>query len=408
MDEPIADGADRNELLALLERAVQRRDHTTPTAEGINEAMVELLALQQEEGGADIELQSLRRRLSEMSKLRENAARFKDALAIQRDRLAVANWLHSLEDTSHACPVCENALPEGSARLQELLGSLQQIEGDVAKVGAVPASFDREMLHVKEDIDLRIEKLHGIAIRKREVESRSESAQAASYRESEVARFLGRIERALEMQEALGQTGALTGEVDELKRRADALTRLISKAEVVARQRRALDKIALFAGRVLPELDTERPADPIELVINDLTIKVKGQSREDYLWEIGSGANWLSYHVAVSLALQQFFIDTPPSAIPGLLVYDQPSQVYFPRRLAHSRKEESEPELQDEDVDAVRKVFSVLASGVRNSKDQLQILVLDHAPPDVWNGLQDVHLVEEWRGGRKLVPVEWL
>lgn len=408
VDEPIADGADRNELLALLERAVQRRDRTTPTAEGINEAMVELLALQQEEAGVDIELQSLRRRLSEMSKLRENAARFKDALAIQRDRLAVANWLHSLEDTSHTCPVCENALPDGSSRLQELLGSLKQLEGDVAKVGAVPASFDREMLHVKEDIDLRVEKLHGIAIRKREVESRSESAQAASYRESEVARFLGRVERALEMQEALGQTGALTGEVDELKRRADALTRLISKAEVVARQRRALDKIALFAGRVLPELDTERPGDPIELVINDLTIKVKGQSREDYLWEIGSGANWLSYHVAVSLALQQFFIDTPPSAIPGLLVYDQPSQVYFPRRLAHSRKEESEPELQDEDVDAVRKVFSVLASGVRNSKDQLQILVLDHAPPDVWNGLQGIHLVEEWRGGQKLVPAEWL
>jgi hypothetical protein len=189
------------------------------------------------------------------------------------------------------------------------------------------------------------------------------------------------------------------------------LTKLISKAEVVARQRRALDKIALFAGRILPELDTERPTDPIELVINDLTIRVKGQSREDYLWEIGSGANWLSYHVAVSLALQQFFIDTPPSAVPGLLVYDQPSQVYFPRRLAHARseeKEESEPELQDEDVDAVRKVFSVLAGAVRASKDQLQILVLDHAPPAVWNGLQNVHLVEEWRGGQKLVPPEWL
>ena len=89
---------------------------------------------------------------------------------------------------------------------------------------------------------------------------------------------------------------------------------------------------------MLPELDSERPNDPIELVINDLTIKVKGPSREDYLWEIGSGANWLSYHVAVSLALQQFFIESSPSPVPGFIVYDQPSQVYFPQKLAGLRR----------------------------------------------------------------------
>lgn len=49
-------------------------------------------------------------------------------------------------------------------------------------------------------------------------------------------------------------------------------------------------------------------------------------TRDDYLWEIGSGANWLAYHIATTLALQRFFLDSPHHPVPALLVYDQPSQ----------------------------------------------------------------------------------
>ncbi len=69
-------------------------------------------------------------------------------------------------------------------------------------------------------------------------------------------------------------------------------------------------------------------------MISDLTVKVIRGTRDDYLWEIGSGANWLAYHVALTLALQVFFLGLPHHPVPGLLIYDQPSQVYFPRRAA--------------------------------------------------------------------------
>lgn len=42
--------------------------------------------------------------------------------------------------------------------------------------------------------------------------------------------------------------------------------------------------------------------------ITELTVKVAGRDREDFLWEIGSGSNWLTYHLAVLIALQQFFM----------------------------------------------------------------------------------------------------
>jgi hypothetical protein len=159
----------------------------------------------------------------------------------------------------------------------------------------------------------------------------------------------------------------------------------------------------------MPSLDSERPDDPITLAINDLTIKVEGIEREDYLWEIGSGSNWLSYHIAVTLGLHQFFMSLKSSPVPSFIVYDQPSQVYFPKRLATREGEEDlDPALKDEDIAAVQKVFSTLSAVVGRGKGALQIIVLDHAPEDVWGGLKNIHLIEEWREGRKLVPLDWI
>ena len=131
--------------------------------------------------------------------------------------------------------------------------------------------------------------------------------------------------------------------------------------------------------------------------------------REDYLWEIGSGANWLSYHVAVTLGLQEFFVDQKHSPVPRFLVYDQPSQVYFPRKLASTRnKSDDDPTLLDEDVAAVQKVFTTLANAIAATKGKLQIIVLDHAGNNVWGDIANVSLVEEWRSIKKLVPLSWL
>jgi hypothetical protein len=42
------------------------------------------------------------------------------------------------------------------------------------------------------------------------------------------------------------------------------------------------------------------------------------------------------------------------------------------------------------------------------SGGQLQVIVVDHAAAEVWKGVSNVNLVEEWRDGKKLVPMEWL
>ncbi len=409
VNQPIEDGASRDSLLAILQQALQSQTDTLPSADGINEAIDELVELEAEESTVDNQLRHLHRRLEEMTKLKENASRYKDALNIQRDRLAVSKWLHSLEDEAHTCPICDAPLQQ-AAKVAELLASLEKVESQVKRAGSVPIAFDRELVRVGADVRVSIDKLQGIALRKTEASTRSEQVKQARFKQSQISRFLGRIEKGLEMHLAARQSGALAEEVEELRRREAQLSKIISKEGLHGRRKRALDKVSLLAGRLLPGLDAERPNDPLELSLTDLTIKVKGEHREDYLWEIGSGANWLSYHVAVSLALQQFFLESAPSPVPSLLVFDQPSQVYFPRRLAAAKSGDAEldPALRDEDIEAVRKVFATIASVVLQTSGALQTLVLDHAGPDVWGDIAGVHLVEEWRLGNKLIPDEWL
>ena len=140
-------------------------------------------------------------------------------------------------------------------------------------------------------------------------------------------------------------------------------------------------------------------------MVDDLTMKVIQGSRDDYLWEIGSGANWLAYHVSISLSLQRFFLKIPSHPVPGFLVYDQPSQAYFPKGV---NEKEQEPDWRDEDIDAVRKIFAAVSHETQLARGNLQIILLDHADMNVWGGIENAHLVEEWRDGTKLVPVTWV
>ena len=51
----------------------------------------------------------------------------------------------------------------------------------------------------------------------------------------------------------------------------------------------------------------------------------------------------------------------------------------------------------------------LLRSGLRikQTSGALQVIVLDHAAEIEWDDLPLVHLVEDWRDGRALIPPEW-
>ena len=407
---PIPEDATRDRLIELLTQVVEGSNvEIRVTSDTISDAVGELVKLQNEEAAASLELSALRRRYSEMSSFMQSAVQYRGALQIQRDRLKISDWLRGLHDPQHDCPVCGNNINGATDDLNSLFRSLEEIEKTAGEFDQTPASFDREYERVKAEMRTVSEKLRGIRIRITALEQRSEEAKQRQYDSLKVSRFIGNLEQSLLTYAQLGADSELDAEVTELRQEVARLESEIAQGEIKAKTKRALQMVSLNAEKLMPSLDSERPNDPITLSIDDLTIKVEGIDREDYLWEIGSGSNWLSYHIAVTLGLHQFFMNLKVSPVPGFIVYDQPSQVYFPKRLAaREGEEELDPALKDEDIDAVQKVFSTLSAVAGRSKGALQIIVLDHAAENVWGGLEYVHLVEEWREGRKLVPLNWM
>jgi hypothetical protein len=211
------------------------------------------------------------------------------------------------------------------------------------------------------------------------------------------------------LYDEVSDNGDLAVEVTDLRRRVAALAGKVDEAEIERLKEAALDRISGYIARFMPDLDNDHQNDAARLVIGDLTLRISATEGESYLWNIGSGSNWLSYHLATLLALQAFFLDQRHSPVPGLLVFDQPSQVYFPEKMAR-RAGATRPTPKwnnDEDSRAVRAAFELMSKVVSARRGKLQIIVLDHAPEAVWGRLQDVTLAANWRAGEKLVPAEW-
>jgi len=404
----------REQMIERLEEVVARTDLTLSVSTStISDALRELSGLEVEEREVSRELTTLRHRLSEMNRMRVGVDHYQDALALQRGRLQLSSWLVSHTGDEADCPMCGSHTDSAKRKLAVLSERLQEVEAEAGIDKEVPAAFDRELQRVTTEVGQATERLRSVQIRKRALSGRSDEARQRQFAAQRAERFVGNLESALDLHRRLGSDSELVEEVGRLRELVQQLEVELREQDVEARKRRALHAISNNAGRLLPHLDVESPNDPISLEINDLTIKVRGKERDDYLSEIGSGSNWLSYHLAVLLGLHQFFLSQPRSPVPAFLVFDQPSQVYFPKRIVarpEDQKDEEveEPQLQDEDVDAVRQAFEVMGRVALGAKGALQLIVLDHASRDVWGDIDGVVGLPEWRNGVKLVPMAWL
>lgn len=402
----------REQMIESLEEVISRTDLTLAVSTStISDALRELNNLESEEREVSRELTTLRHRFEEMNRMRVGVAQFEEALSVQRGRLQLSNWLISHASDQSDCPMCGSHTDSAKRKLQVLTQRLEEVElaAGADKDREVPAAFDRELQRVTTDVGNATERLRAVQIRKRALTGRSKEASEQQFSAKRTERFIGNLESSLRLHRRLGSDSDIVEEVRALKERVSALEEELREQDVEARKRRALRIINANAGKLLPHLDIENPNDPISLETTDLTIKVLGSERDDYLSEIGSGSNWLSYHLAVLLSLHQFYLSQKDSPVPAFLVLDQPSQVYFPKHVvAREAETEDDPKVRDEDVDAVRKAFEVMGSVVRSAEGKLQLIVLDHASSEVWGGIDGVVGLPEWRGPTKLVPMEWL
>ncbi|WP_326975416.1 DUF3732 domain-containing protein [Caproicibacter sp. BJN0012] len=379
-------------------------------AANVTDTSEELLKLRNEEQALSMKLSEALKRHEAMKELDDSKKRYDESLRIQRNRLDVSGWLRALS-SNMTCPICGETHNESNKTLDELCDAISEIEKQAGIVQGISISFDREFNTVKTQIDDLTEKLSAIRRRISEESAKSQHSANMKYTLANVSRFLGRMEFAIQTYERIGTDGDLEERLSQLNDRIDELNKQLNDGARAAKEKAALSFIQQEANALIKQLDVEHPDDPIEFDKTNLTIKVKtADGRDNYLWEMGSASNWLSYHISISLSFQKFFQERGSIAVPNILVFDQPSQVYFPRRGIQegSTAAEDAKLIQDEDKTAVKKLFTALSTYVSNAKSEIQIIILEHADEDIWGGLDNITLVERWRGDKKLIPTEWI
>jgi len=405
-DQLISD--DWNSILDVLRTVIANPVVPNPSLAGIDVALNRLQVLRAEESEVAISLTEHRNRLNELRRLLESSQAYGGALRVQRDRLSLSEWIRQLSEQNRATDAdpITSISSTGADRLNSLCDALAALEVRLRSHPSFSDALDKEMLRQRAATETVLERLSAIRQEANLLERSSQEAQEVRNKYDRTERFVGRLDQALRLYDRADQSTGVRDEIAALRSRIVDLQAIVSDAEIRRKLRNALNRVEAAASGCVARLDAEWPDAPVRLIVEELTVKVIRGNRDDYLWEIGSGANWLAYHIAMTLALQRFFLEEPHHPVPAMLVYDQPSQVYFPKTAARP-DEIADVAWRNQDVLAVRKIFALLSEEVLTAKGRLQVIVLDHADEDVWGNLPGVQLTEEWRI-KALVPADWI
>lgn len=382
--------------------------------EGTGEAAVaELTILINEEDRLAQEIGSIRRRLSKLDQLSSSVGEYANTLTGQEDRMLGLGWFEKQLTDTHQCPVCAAVHTDGNPRLTELKTLAGELKLLTASVYEAPPKLDQEVAVLRQemrDLEGAISK----ARQKRKfLEDRSNELAAQRQRVRQVYLFVGRVEQALENLSASSNVDELRQRVNALARRISELRRELDPGAQARRLDAAIDSVSATIADYASLLQLEHARENVRLNIPELTLQFSPLSgRTDFLWEVGSGQNWVGYHIAGLLGLHEHFINLSHNVVPRFLVIDQPSQVYFPEAWPSI---EHAPNGQTEiggsaDIDGVRRIFSALSHFLDEVAGEFQIIVTEHAGSITWDGISNVHLVGNWRRGHDefLIPSDWL
>ncbi len=381
--------------------------------EGTNEAASgEFVRVAAEEDQLAQDTGSLKRRLDKIDQLSASLNDYGSSFTSQEDRLEGVGWLEEKLRDNHQCPVCAAVHTDGNARLTELQTLAREMKTLAVSVRQAPAKLDQEQAALRQELRDKETLLSRARQKRKFLEERTAAFAAQRQRVRQIYLFVGRVEQALENVMSSRNVDDLQ---DKARALAERLARLRRELDGKSRQDRlnaAIDKVSARIADYAKSLRLEHATENVRLNTRELTLQFRPLSgRTDFLWEVGSGQNWVGYHLAGLLALHEHFNSLPQNPVPRFLMIDQPSQVYFPEAWPAMDQTPSgnKPSERSPDIEGVRRIFAALSEFMTVLKGQFQVIVTEHAGSITWQGIDNVHLVANWREGHDdfLIPAEW-
>lgn len=320
----------------------------------------------------------------------------------QRARLSAVGLIRTGEYESGRCPLCESYLPvpvptahEIERSLEDLSAELEAVEAENPRLQLRLAALLREQSHLEE---LLRENQQRIAARMRE----NEILRVQQENFILQARTMGKIQQYVETAKTGDSSTSLHGAVEAQRVRAAVLEEELDPEGTREKLSAFLNIIGRYMTEYSDSLDLEHHGSQLRLDIRNLTVVADTLDGAVPLYRMGSGENWVGYHLLAHIALHKWF-RLKERPVPGFLILDQPSQAYYP---PEQDSEGSLDGLADEDQTAVQRLFRLISDAAGELAPELQIIVMDHA--DLKRDWFEEAVVERWRRGEKLIPQSWM
>lgn len=305
----------------------------------------------------------------------------------------------------HSCPLCAQTLPEieHQPEIGELRDALQTVASRLESVVQNKPRIER----AANEVAARLDKTRAaLTANRQQLEAVRASNEPIRLAHDEVTRralVQGRISLYLESVPDLPDSSALQQRASEIRTAYITLEGELSD-EMVAERMTSIGSILsrqMSAGA--QGLMLEHSASPLRLDAKRLTLVADTENGPVPMSRMGSGENWVGYHLIAHLTLHAWFSHRE-RPVPRFLFLDQPSQVYFPpeREVA---AEMSVNDLSEDDRSAVKRMFQYVFSTVQAATPSFQVIVTEHA--DIDEDWYQSAVIERWRGGLKLVPEDW-
>lgn len=304
---------------------------------------------------------------------------------------------------SESCPLCEQGLRDAGQRpgVDMVAATLAGVSSRLDTVVRASPHLERAISELEDEL----QRLRAALARNRRqmeaVRTADERARELADDQSRRALVVGRISLYMESLPDLPDTQDLEREAARLQAECDRLEEELSEARIRERLESIVSILSQRMSQWAQFLELEHSESPLRLDLNRLTIVADTPEGPLPMERMGSGANWVGYHLIGHLALHQWFAERN-RPVPRVLFLDQPSQVYFPSEMDEDGSLET---VSEDDRASVLRMFEFVFEVVAKIAPRLQVVITEHA--DIREDWFQDAVAERWRAGARLIPGDW-
>lgn len=312
-----------------------------------------------------------------------------------------------IEATEYICPLCGHDCQEIAKNDSQLIEATEWLDNELKITEKYTADFSEDVRKLKDEHSKIDAKIKEVWKQIKMVEQKFISSKALVSKREKVNYAKARIALYAEMSDS-GIFETVDEDIAELKEKIQQLEEKIQGFDVDTKKAKAQAFLSENMNRLSLSLDFEDEYRPINLNFGllDETFDIyqyQNNREKIHLYEMGSGANWVSCHIALFLSFLRYFAKQDNSPMPLFMFFDQPSQVYFPQG------DSKDDEITQADLMAVNKMYKTIFDEINSIGEDTgilpQIIIVDHVDG---NNLECEKEFEEyvrcnWRNGQALI-----